>query len=316
MSADEVTKRAFIASPCSAKWDEMEGDDKVRYCGQCRLNVFNAAAMTDEEVLDAMVRVTQGKRVCMRMYRRADGTVLTKNCPVGFKQLQERVRKVAGWLAGGLSLLLSSPAAAQSSGSANANAKPNSATRDKQRTNQKPRWHSLIQGAPPSQQPASNLGTAPAAPVLRPPNDLFTQGDVAYPADYQSLTKLFSESLSKSEKAYGRDSLEAARDLIALSNIYKQAENYAASDQCLKRAATCYEKQNRLEDAYRLCQEEYALADSLSRTTGGGRQGADGSQSARAAYWLKRKLDIAARLRATSNKVGSPSNTVRKPFTR
>ena len=28
-----------IASPCSANWDEMFGDERKRFCGDCKLNV-------------------------------------------------------------------------------------------------------------------------------------------------------------------------------------------------------------------------------------------------------------------------------------
>ena len=41
--------RLTIASPCTASWDDMEGDDKVRFCGECELNVYNLSAMTEGE---------------------------------------------------------------------------------------------------------------------------------------------------------------------------------------------------------------------------------------------------------------------------
>src|SRR5262245_30602687 len=37
--------RLRIASPCSADWDEMTGDDRVRFCGRCRKNVYNLSEM-------------------------------------------------------------------------------------------------------------------------------------------------------------------------------------------------------------------------------------------------------------------------------
>lgn len=30
-----------IASPCSADWSEMYGDNRKRFCGDCKLNVYN-----------------------------------------------------------------------------------------------------------------------------------------------------------------------------------------------------------------------------------------------------------------------------------
>jgi hypothetical protein len=83
-----------VASPCSADWEEMVGDDRVRYCSQCRLNVYNFAAMSEREVKELVA--THEGRLCGRLYRRADGTMLTRDCPVGFRAVVRRVSRVAG----------------------------------------------------------------------------------------------------------------------------------------------------------------------------------------------------------------------------
>ena len=70
-----------IASPCPASWDDMEGDDRARFCPECELNVYNLSAMTEEEALK-LVKEREG-RLCVRFYQRRDGTVLTTDCPVG-----------------------------------------------------------------------------------------------------------------------------------------------------------------------------------------------------------------------------------------
>lgn len=82
-----------VAAPCSADWNTMVGDDRVRFCGQCNLNVFNLSGMTQAEA-EHVVRSAEG-RLCVRFYQRADGTVLTQNCPVGLKALKARVSKIA-----------------------------------------------------------------------------------------------------------------------------------------------------------------------------------------------------------------------------
>lgn len=79
-----------IAAPCSADWDQMysfEGE-RVRFCSQCNLNVYNLSAMTQDEAR-ALLYKTEG-RLCVRFYRRSDGTVLTQNCPVGLRALKRR----------------------------------------------------------------------------------------------------------------------------------------------------------------------------------------------------------------------------------
>ena len=82
-----------VAAPCSADWNKMVGDDRVRFCGQCSLNVFNLSGMTQVEA-EQVIRSAEG-RLCVRFYQRTDGTVLTQNCPVGLKALKARVSKIA-----------------------------------------------------------------------------------------------------------------------------------------------------------------------------------------------------------------------------
>src|SRR5579859_2564175 len=38
-----------VASPCNASWDDMIGDDRVRFCLKCDKNVFNLSAMPRED---------------------------------------------------------------------------------------------------------------------------------------------------------------------------------------------------------------------------------------------------------------------------
>jgi hypothetical protein len=80
-----------IASPCSASWDEMIGDARVRFCGKCAKNVYNLSEMTRDEAEGLLARA-EGS-VCVRLYKRNDGTVMTSDCPVGVKR--KRFRRVA-----------------------------------------------------------------------------------------------------------------------------------------------------------------------------------------------------------------------------
>jgi hypothetical protein len=61
----------------------MSGTDRVRYCPECKLNVYNFSAMNPAEI-QSLVSTKTG-RLCARFYQRADGTMLTQNCPVGFR---------------------------------------------------------------------------------------------------------------------------------------------------------------------------------------------------------------------------------------
>jgi len=88
-----------IASPCRANWDEMIGDDRVRFCGQCTKNVYNLCALSREDA-EALLRAGQardgrftgaGEGICVRLYRRADGTVITADCPDGVRRKKRRL---------------------------------------------------------------------------------------------------------------------------------------------------------------------------------------------------------------------------------
>jgi hypothetical protein len=77
-----------VASPCTADWDAMTGDDRVRHCGTCDRDVYNLSEMTRGEA-EALVASRIGP-LCVRFYRRSDGTVLTADCPVGARRRRRR----------------------------------------------------------------------------------------------------------------------------------------------------------------------------------------------------------------------------------
>ena len=82
-----------IASPCSADWEGMFGSDRKRFCGDCKLNVYNLSDMSRVEA-ERLILNSEG-RLCVRFFRRADGTILTKNCPVGWAAVKQRASRVA-----------------------------------------------------------------------------------------------------------------------------------------------------------------------------------------------------------------------------
>jgi hypothetical protein len=69
--------RIEIPTPCSVPWDSMHGDQRVRHCGSCRKNVYNVAELTRAQALEL---IASREPVCLRIYRRADGTVVTNDC--------------------------------------------------------------------------------------------------------------------------------------------------------------------------------------------------------------------------------------------
>ncbi len=73
-----------IAHPCSQKWSKMEGDGRVRMCAACKLHVFDFAEISSEEARQLIRKSSNGERICARIFKRLDGTVMTKDCPRGF----------------------------------------------------------------------------------------------------------------------------------------------------------------------------------------------------------------------------------------
>lgn len=83
-----------VAAPCPADWGKMAGDERMRYCDSCSLHVYNLSGMTRREA-EALVTSAEG-RLCVRFYQRADGTIITRNCPVGLSAIKRRAAHAAG----------------------------------------------------------------------------------------------------------------------------------------------------------------------------------------------------------------------------
>jgi hypothetical protein len=69
----------------------------VRFCKHCSLNVYNLSAMT-REAAQQLVAEREG-RLCIRMYRRLDGTVVTADCEGAIKLAARRIGRFAKTMA-------------------------------------------------------------------------------------------------------------------------------------------------------------------------------------------------------------------------
>jgi hypothetical protein len=93
MKAD-LLDRIRIAAPCHVSWESMSGTDRARFCSQCQLHVYDISQLSRPKAI-ALITGNQG-RICGRIYRRRDGTILTRDCPVGLRALRRRAARVAG----------------------------------------------------------------------------------------------------------------------------------------------------------------------------------------------------------------------------
>lgn len=106
--------RIEIAAPCNASWEEMSGDERKRTCDLCHLNVYNISDMgTNEAESFLQQNVDSGNRVCVRLFRRHDGTIITDNCPVGLRKIRDSVRRVYKMVASFVAVLLANSAGAR-----------------------------------------------------------------------------------------------------------------------------------------------------------------------------------------------------------
>lgn len=104
-----MLENVTVAAPCEVSWADMQGDTDVRFCGECRQNVYNLSMMSREEAEAALVSAKESG-MCVRLFRRDDGTVLTRDCPVGQgrqRRFWKRSRGIAaaGLLAAGIGYL-------------------------------------------------------------------------------------------------------------------------------------------------------------------------------------------------------------------
>lgn len=105
-----VLDHVRVAAPCPESWAGMTGDERVRHCARCNLNVYNLSEMSRTEA-ETLIATHEG-RLCIGYYQRPDGTILTRNCPVGVMMIRRRLARLLGgvaaafaFLAGGLHAL-------------------------------------------------------------------------------------------------------------------------------------------------------------------------------------------------------------------
>lgn len=105
MSARLDINSLQVATPCPARWEDMAGDDRARFCRHCQKHVYNFSTMTATEV-EHLVLAKEGN-LCGRMYRRKDGTVITADCPTGRAVVKRQRWQWVGGVTAGLLLLVS-----------------------------------------------------------------------------------------------------------------------------------------------------------------------------------------------------------------
>jgi hypothetical protein len=118
MSADHtpddhasLLRKLAVPIPCTASWDAMQGDERVRHCGLCRKSVYNLSAMPQADAA-ALLAANADGGVCVRFYRRSDGTVMTSDCGASPRVMLHRALRTLPRAAAGAAGVASAAAVA------------------------------------------------------------------------------------------------------------------------------------------------------------------------------------------------------------
>ena len=71
--------RLVVSTRCPYDFGDLPGSQRVRFCSQCQRNVYNLSKLTRPEIIELIQG--GGERICGRLYRRPDGTIVTAQCP-------------------------------------------------------------------------------------------------------------------------------------------------------------------------------------------------------------------------------------------
>jgi hypothetical protein len=76
-----------IPVPCRVDWNGMtpiDADGRARFCDSCERPVYDSASMTRGDLQD-LIATHEGRRLpCVRLHRRPDGTIVTRDCLASF----------------------------------------------------------------------------------------------------------------------------------------------------------------------------------------------------------------------------------------
>lgn len=108
MSSNDPLEQISVPSPCSADWDSMIGNNRIRFCEHCNLNVHDLSAMTRNRAM-RLVLNSRG-RLCVRFLEAPNGGPRT-NVPKLIRISKRATRLAAGAFT--CTISLASAAAAQ-----------------------------------------------------------------------------------------------------------------------------------------------------------------------------------------------------------
>ncbi len=76
---EEFLRSIRVPTPCPVSWEEMQGDDRIRFCGQCNLNVHNLSSLTTDEAAELLKEKMGKERICVQYCQNDEGKIKTIN---------------------------------------------------------------------------------------------------------------------------------------------------------------------------------------------------------------------------------------------
>jgi hypothetical protein len=76
-----ILAKVRLATPCNMKWEDMKGDEHVRFCAECKKHVYELSNIGRAEA-EKIIAEHEGQ-LCGQVWQRADGTILAGDCSVG-----------------------------------------------------------------------------------------------------------------------------------------------------------------------------------------------------------------------------------------
>lgn len=74
-------------------WEKMAGDDCARFCQKCQKSVTDLSQLTAREAEDSLAAQGSKDPACVRIWRDAEGQLITKGCPSSAAQAQSLAKK-------------------------------------------------------------------------------------------------------------------------------------------------------------------------------------------------------------------------------
>ena len=215
MPSKNFLNNLTIPSPCSADWNSMVGNDQVRFCEHCSLDVHNLSRMTRNQAQRLVAR--SNGRLCVRYHHDSSGRPLTLPLSQKLHRINRRVSRIA---AGAFTATLSITSAVSQNSVSAQSVNPPSATQ------QNPRW-----------VPGSSL-----AGTITDQNGAVIPGATIYLANAELQVALYASTGSNGQ--FKIDNLQAAVYKLRVDapgfaadeteGIYVQANGEVRLDRTLK----------------------------------------------------------------------------------